>query len=374
MNKKILKVLIMGITGDYSRRKIIPSIGHFVNNFNRQVELKLLGFSRSVIDKQTVTDLLGLDDNLSVDTVLETGDYSDITFFLNQIQNLQDNEKFICYLALPPSVYLDFLKKVCLITKKDFTILIEKPFGRNAAESAKISQTVMDCKLYNKVFFVDHYLFKPSSRVDVKHLLTDFELSFDSLESIEIKALEQIGVEGRLGYYDQTGALNDMFPHLYSLFNQTLAVINPSFTVSSWKVLGHQSEQYPEYLLELSKANILSSTETYFKTLAAAYFPNKTINITFESGKKQKEKRTEITLNFGNITVSVGFAPECEITITKDGKLIHSIPILDSKFTDHERMLMDLIENNHQYFIKADKIIQYWDVIEKIKDFNPKII
>lgn len=374
--KKTLKILIMGITGDYSKRKILPSIAQFISNYGDKVSVEILGYSRSVIKQEEITKILCEDTNLDAQNLpkitLETGQYSDITFFANQVETLDENEKLICYLALPPSVYLGFLDSICFLNQKDFTVLIEKPFGQNLAESELLLQSVMNCHLYYNVFFVDHFLFKPASRINLEYVFNRYNLKFEDLESVQIKALETLGVEGRFGYYDSVGAVKDMLPHLYSLFKHLLKELFVVSPVSLWQVTDHETKQYSGYLEDLQSENkdLTSTTETYFKTTTKAYFAGKTLDVIFESGKKQTAKETEIILNFQNYKVNLNFAPHNSLTIYKDNQKIQTIPILDTFYGDHERMFKDILENNYNYFVKADKIIEYWQIIDKIESFK----
>jgi glucose-6-phosphate 1-dehydrogenase len=362
--KKVFKILIMGISGDYAKRKILPSIGQFANDYGDQINLQIIGYSRSKVELSEIQQILKTTTEKQISIELQTGQYTDVSFFSDQLESLEANEKLLCYLALPPSVYLGFLNNICYVTKKDFTILIEKPFGQNLAESELLLQSVMKCHLYHNVFFVDHYLFKSASRIHLESIFNRFELNFRDLESVQIRALETLGVEGRIGYYDQTGATKDMFPHLYSLLLHVLTQLGLKNSIASWSIENHETEQYPGYLADLGITD--SKTETYFKTSALAYFPDKVLPVSFESGKQQLQKITDIKMDFGEHQVELNFAPENCLKVFKKDELLQTIPVLDIALGDHERMFRDILEGNYDFFVKADKIVEYWQLIEKI--------
>jgi glucose-6-phosphate 1-dehydrogenase len=92
--------------------------------------------------------------------------------------------------------------------------VLEKPLGHDLASNRAINQAV--CKVLNEhqVFRIDHYLGKPA----VQNL---FAMRFGNalfepiwrreyIANIQITIAEDLGVEKRGAFYDQTGALRDM--------------------------------------------------------------------------------------------------------------------------------------------------------------------
>jgi glucose-6-phosphate 1-dehydrogenase len=93
-------------------------------------------------------------------------------------------------------------------------VVIEKPFGSSLEEARELNRRVLSVFDESQVFRIDHYLGKET----VQNLLAFrfangmFEPLWNRnyIEDVEITAAEDIGIEGRAGYYDKAGALRDL--------------------------------------------------------------------------------------------------------------------------------------------------------------------
>jgi glucose-6-phosphate 1-dehydrogenase len=92
---------------------------------------------------------------------------------------------------------------------------VEKPFGRDLYSAVELNKIIHRCFDESQIYRIDHYLGKET----VQNILmfrfanTIFEPVWNRnyIDSIQITIAEAIGVEHRASYYDQTGALRDMF-------------------------------------------------------------------------------------------------------------------------------------------------------------------
>ena len=101
-------------------------------------------------------------------------------------------------------------------------VVIEKPFGRDLEDARRLNRAVLSVFAESQVFRIDHYLGKET----VQNLLALrfanelFEPIWNRnhISHVQITAAEDIGIEGRAGYYDATGALRDLVQnHLLQL-------------------------------------------------------------------------------------------------------------------------------------------------------------
>jgi glucose-6-phosphate 1-dehydrogenase len=105
-------------------------------------------------------------------------------------------------------------------------LVIEKPFGRDLASAHRLNETVHEYFKERQVYRIDHYLGKET----VQNLLAFrfgnalFESVWnrDHIKSVQITVAEELGIEGRAGYYEKAGALRDMVQnHLTQLLTLT---------------------------------------------------------------------------------------------------------------------------------------------------------
>jgi glucose-6-phosphate 1-dehydrogenase len=122
----------------------------------------------------------------------------------------------VMYLATAPSLFEGVCEQLATagLNTPQTRIVLEKPLGHDLASNRAINQAVRRAFAENQVFRIDHYLGKPS----VQNL---FALRFgnalfeplwrrETIAHIQITIAEDLGVEKRGAFYDQTGALRDM--------------------------------------------------------------------------------------------------------------------------------------------------------------------
>jgi glucose-6-phosphate 1-dehydrogenase len=371
---KTQKILILGITGNLSKLKILPAVGQYYDMYKDDINIELYGYSRSQADQNEIEKLLKSEikttDNLPK-IILGQGSYEDNTFYDSLIQTLGSEDSLIVYLAVPPSVYKEFLQNSCPYPQSAIDILIEKPFGESLEEARDILKIVSDCDLHQRVHFIDHYLFKSAFQVDILKIRQELSynlLGLNNIKSMEIKALETVDVKERGGYYDQNGAIKDMFPHLYSAYNFGLGFFGaPLLDTDSWAVNDLQIAQYEGYKDDAD--NTKSTTESYFKTsLTINNFKNKPILVTLESGKKQSQKLTQMLITFeNNYKLEFQIAPQSYLKLTdsKD-KLVMDFEITKDQKLDHVRVFEDVFAGDYSRFVPNPKILDYWELYNKI--------
>ncbi len=135
--------------------------------------------------------------------------------------------KLALYFALPPAVTV----KACGVLRElelpeDLKIVAEKPFGTDAASAEELNSQLLTLVGEDDVHRVDHFL-GMSSTLDVLGLrfanrILSQVWSREHVESVEIIYDETLGLEGRAGFYDGTGALVDM---IQSHLLQVLAMV-----------------------------------------------------------------------------------------------------------------------------------------------------
>jgi glucose-6-phosphate 1-dehydrogenase len=129
------------------------------------------------------------------------------------------------YLAIPPSLYEEAIKRLAESgvaprvpdpkQRPWVRIIIEKPFGRSLESAVALNACVRRAFAEHQVYRIDHYLGKET----VQNLLvfrfanSIFEPVWNRqhVHHVQITAAESVGVEHRGKYYEEAGAVRDMF-------------------------------------------------------------------------------------------------------------------------------------------------------------------
>jgi glucose-6-phosphate 1-dehydrogenase len=135
-----------------------------------------------------------------------------------------DRKVRVFFLSTAPELFAGIcegLARHSLVTPNS-RVVLEKPLGEDRKSSALINERVGAMFSEKQIFRIDHYLGKET----VQNLLAlrFGNLLFEPLwrrgyiQHVQITVAEDLGVERRAGFYDQTGALRDMVQnHLLQL-------------------------------------------------------------------------------------------------------------------------------------------------------------
>ena len=130
----------------------------------------------------------------------------------------------IFYLATGPSLFVPICRALAQagLAQPTSRIVLEKPLGYDLASSTAINDAVGQIFSEEQIYRIDHYLGKEA--VQNLFALRFGNVMFEPLwrrewiDNIQITVAEELGVGGRGGFYDQTGALRDMVQnHLLQL-------------------------------------------------------------------------------------------------------------------------------------------------------------
>jgi glucose-6-phosphate 1-dehydrogenase len=147
----------------------------------------------------------------------------------------------VLYLAVPPAAFEVIVDKVGRRRDRDsgwLRLIVEKPFGHDLGSAREL-----DAKLHawfdeSEVFRIDHYLGKETvqNMLALRFANGIFEPIWNRqfIDHVQITVAESIGVEGRAGFYEQAGAIRDIFQnHLLQLLALTAMEPPIDFTADS---------------------------------------------------------------------------------------------------------------------------------------------
>ncbi len=400
------KLLIFGITGDLSTRKLLPALAAIVGTGEFD-DLSIIGVSRREVD---VVELLqrSLGDtslagriNIVTMNLAAAEEYTR----LNQAVALQDNEQLVAYLSVPPMAatqIVDFMGMAGINTP-NVKILFEKPFGIDLASAQEVIARTARYYHEDQLYRIDHYLAKEMAQNLVvfrgRNALLANIWNNNFIQSIEVVASETIGIEGRGQFYEQTGALRDVVQgHLMQLLALTLMDIPHDFDWSELPQLRLKAleqlrpadparafrAQYAGYQDEVENPGSL--TETFVSLELTSNQPRwLDVPIRLVAGKALPEKTTEVRIHLKKLheaqsnTIIFRIQPnegiDMEFFTKRPGydrtfetrHLALTFPE-DTTFPDaYEQVLVDAIRGEKNLFTSSEEVLRSWDLLAPLQ-------
>jgi glucose-6-phosphate 1-dehydrogenase len=144
------------------------------------------------------------------------------------------------YFAVPPDAIGTLVENIGKrrSTKGWIRLVIEKPFGHDLQSARDLNAEIQKYFTEKEVFRIDHYLGKETvqNMLALRFSNGIFEPIWNRqfIDHVQITVAESIGIEGRAGYYEQAGAIRDIFQnHLLQLVAITAMEPPIDFTADS---------------------------------------------------------------------------------------------------------------------------------------------
>src|SRR5882757_9881360 len=226
-------LVFFGATGDLAYKKIFPALQAMVRRGTLGVPVIGVAKAGWNLDqlKARAKDSLeqhgGLDaaawEKLSSLLGYVDGDYADPATFAAVRQALGSAHRPAHYLAIPPSMFETVVEQLvhsgCANSAR---MIVEKPFGHDLASAQELNRILLSAFPESSIFRIDHYLAKGPVHNMVSFRFSNSFLepvwNRDHIESVQITMAENFGVQGRGGFYDQTGAIRDVIQnHIFQI-------------------------------------------------------------------------------------------------------------------------------------------------------------
>lgn len=415
-------LIIIGITGDLAKRKLLPaveelaSIGHLPKDFN------IIGITRRNVD---TSELIGSipDGPRTLKFVekklkmyrMDLENKSHYIGLRDKLASLSGNSssksQTLCYLSVPPQVsdqIVESLGAAGFGNDSNFRLLLEKPFGTDYESALDM---VNKLKIYfseEQTYRIDHYLAKEMAQniVIFRNGNSLFKKTWNNqfIERIEIIASENIGIESRAAFYEQTGALRDVVQnHLMQLASLVLMELPEPLDwhripVSRRNALAQLKlpppnlidrytyrAQYEGYTEETGNPG--SQTETFAAITLFSSDPKwADVPVVLASGKGLKEKTSEIRIYYrkqhnseaNRLTLRIQPKEGIGIDLWSkqpgyDRKLMpvqieYNYHQAAKKLPDaYEQVILDAIQGNNILFTSSDEILTAWKILMPVQ-------
>lgn len=402
-------IVIAGATGDLAQRKLIPALSLLFTQNKLGTDPVIIGIGRNDLTDEVFRSRF----KLSAEFASYLRYHRHIAGIRSFIEAIGTFDRIIFFLSLPPETYEKTAQDIADEGfGKKASLIIEKPFGRSEASARALNNALSKNFDESQLFRIDHYLGKEA----VQNILV-FRFAnplfcpvwnSTCIESIQINALESDGIIERGAYFDTSGIIRDMVQnHLLQLL--CLLTMEPPVTLNpddirnqkiavlrSLRVEEAYRYQYNGYHVSTGVAPG-SSTETFAELkLSINNLRWAGVPVYIRTGKSADRKGTEIGIRFKKMprllyNTDGELAPNQIVFKIQpaEGIIIDiqsKVPGSDSSITRskmnfcynasfrqaipeaYQRLLHDVIRNDHTLFVSAEESETAWRVVEPVLD------
>jgi glucose-6-phosphate 1-dehydrogenase len=439
---------IFGASGDLTRRKLFPALYSLAvrgllpekfgvvgvarseetdDEFRERMKAAVQEFGRDEF-REDVWQWLAAGMRYVATEFADDGGEDRVVDALNELDEERGTAgNRVYYLAVPPNAFEPIVE--ALGKRRSATgwtrLIVEKPFGRDLDSARELNALLQRHFDESEIFRIDHYLGKDTvqNMLAVRFSNGIFEPIWNRqfIDHVQITVAESIGIEGRAAYYEQSGAIRDIFQnHLLQLLALTAMEPPIDFTADSVrnekvKVLRSMHTPGPKHIVrgqygpgfvegeevpgyrEEEGVDPSSMTETY---VAAKLFVDnwRWADIPFyvRAGKRLPRRETTIAIQFQRAphppfadavaeelrpnALVFHIQPDEGVSLAIGAKVpgqgmqirtVHMDFVYGGAFRmalpeAYERLILDAMRGDTTLFTRSDEIEEQWSLVDAV--------
>ncbi|XJS11537.1 glucose-6-phosphate dehydrogenase [Aerococcaceae bacterium WGS1372] len=236
MKKHRLLITLFGATGDLAARKLYPAIYRLYKHNYISKHFALIGTARRPWTddylREVVLDSISeeIEDNTHAEEfvshfyyqshdVNNVDEYHNLQDLANELEaKYQTEGNRIFYISLSPTLFPVITKHINasgLATDAGYNrLIIEKPFGNDYKSAEALQEQLEESFKENEIYRIDHYLgkgfIKSLLNLRFSNMMFKSIWNKESIDHFQITLAEEVGVEDRGDYYENSGVSKDM--------------------------------------------------------------------------------------------------------------------------------------------------------------------
>lgn len=430
INKNKPTIIILGITGDLSKKKLIPAIYRLINE-KKLNDFSIVGIGRRNINKLDILEnakqfTSNIKENIwkklekrfnyfkadlsKFESMCELHDY---VISIEEKNNLTGDRIF--YMATSPELFIPISKSLhkCKLGNNKSKFIFEKPFGNDIKSATEINKKISQLFSEEQIYRIDHYLGKEIiQNISVARFNNEIlEPLWNTkyIDHVQIVLNENFGIDSRGAFYDKYGAIKDVIQnHMLQILSlvgmerpkrmdaknireEKVKVLKAISNIKKRNIIRAQYEKYTK----TNGVNKNSTTETFAAIkLFIDNYRWKNVPFYLLTGKEMKDKTAYVYIEFRQLQCQLmdegcihepnhlileiqpkeGFyfqlnakAPGGNNITPVKMEFSHTSSFGPNSPEAYQNLFEEIIKGNQSMFVRSDEIEEQWRIIDSIK-------
>jgi glucose-6-phosphate 1-dehydrogenase len=227
-------LVLFGATGDLAKRKLFPGFYHLFRASLMPDDFRIIGSGRHAPGsdddfRELVHEALGEYGRMELDEDSWREFSSRLSFVASSADDgaelaqavtdaesaLDDPGERLVYLSVPPGAMQSMVTMLGETSiAENCSLVVEKPFGHDVDSAKELNATLHEVLPEDSIYRIDHFLGKEAAQniLALRFANGIFEPVWnrDHVAYVQIDVPEALDIQGRAGFYEETGAFRDM--------------------------------------------------------------------------------------------------------------------------------------------------------------------